>query len=669
VLAIRLTERVKGVSAAIDLARKGIGKIPADKNLFALYQFAAELLARDPARLGEAVALLKDGIDKIPVRHSGYKLAESLLLLAVKAGRRDWLEEFISQRRAEAPHSPQICLAEVLLQALAGDWEGATRAAARGRDSHTGYLALFAQEAYAWLAAGRPEEARAALVRYPRDIDYRAGSGSTWLACFIALRNGDVESATQLYAVYRDEATAAPTQQDLLEAWNSPIPFSTPHPAHVFPILPPALSGLEHTVIRPPNLEPVAFDPQPAVPVPAPESARCGLDILVLATEWRSGRGGLSTFNRQLCLALARAGQRVACAVPACTRDEAEQAATQGVTLIPAPAAPGAADPNSGLSRRLALPVGFRPAIIIGHGRITGPAAQVQRNDFFPDAQRLHFIHMAPGEIEWLKGKEDAAIQAEARENIERDLSSDAALVVAVGPRLEREFGTVLAGLRRPPPFRFDPGFSFDLETRSPPSGIECLVLGRAEDLTLKGLDIAARALGLVIRDTAGKLEASPVLVVRGAPAGTGTELQKKLEIIAENPSLRIRVREYTAEAETIEQDLLRASLVLMPSRSEGFGLVAMEALEVGTPLLASAESGFAECLREKLPSYKQSLYIVAVTGDLETDAAAWAREIEMVLRNRSASFAETLRLAERLAGEWTWGQAVQALLAHLATL
>lgn len=234
----------------------GIGKIPADKSLQSLYQFAAELLARDPERIGEAVALLKDGIGKIPVQYNGYKLAESLILLAAKAERPDWLEEFIAQDRRSDPNSSSVCLVEVLLKALEGDWEGAARTAARGRGRHPGYFALCAQEAYAWLAAGQPAAARDALNRYPKTINYPAGVGSTWLACFIALRNDDTETAARLYAAYRGEETTVPTPHDLLAAWNSPIPVSTPHPAHLFPIMPPALSGLEQTVIRPPNNEP-----------------------------------------------------------------------------------------------------------------------------------------------------------------------------------------------------------------------------------------------------------------------------------------------------------------------------------------------------------------------------------------------------------------------------
>jgi len=275
---------------------------------------------------------------------------------------------------------------------------------------------------------------------------------------------------------------------------------------------------------------------------------------------------------------------------------------------------------------------------------------------------------MAPGEIEWFKDKSDAAIQAEAREQIEQGLSKDASLVVAVGPRLAREHGNLLDGLPSPPPlYCFIPGFTAG-KRRSPPNGIQCLVLGRAEDLELKGLDIAARALGeLAKRD--GKLESSPILVVRGAPTGTGTALQHQLKQLAGNPSLDVRVKEYTAEAESIEQDLRRASVVLMPSRSEGFGLVALEALECGTPILASDNSGFAEWLKTKLETHRQADFIIKVTRDLATDTSAWVHELERVLRNREAAFDCTQKLSAQLASECSWQEAAEALLQRLAQI
>jgi len=357
---------------AVTLLKQGIDKIPVEKGLFSLYQACAELLTRNN-KPDEAIALLKQGIKDIQPKKGGFKLSESLLLLAAQAQRQDWLNEFLTQQKISTAYAPQLHLAEVFLKQLQGDWQAAAETAAKARASHPNYMALCGQEAFSWLSAGQPVKAQQALDRFPKPITYPAGSGITWLACFIALRNGDNETAARFYGIYQDhenQPAPVPDERDLLDSWNSPVPLSTPHPAFLFATLPVALTGLSHAVNRPPTYEPVALlAPTNTADATANTTAAKANGLLAIATEWQSGRGGLSTFNRKLCISLAAAGQTVVCVVPNCTTDEVDMAKESGVTLIETPAAPGAAA-DSGLSRRLTLPEDFQPAVIIGHGRI-----------------------------------------------------------------------------------------------------------------------------------------------------------------------------------------------------------------------------------------------------------------------------------------------------------
>jgi D-inositol-3-phosphate glycosyltransferase len=50
---------------------------------------------------------------------------------------------------------------------------------------------------------------------------------------------------------------------------------------------------------------------------------------------------------------------------------------------------------------------------------------------------------------------------------------------------------------------------------------------------------------------------------------------------------------------EELDERFMRARLVLMPSRYEPCGLVALEAMRVGTPLLAANVGGLRECVRD----------------------------------------------------------------------
>lgn len=235
--------------------------------------------------------------------------------------------------------------------------------------------------------------------------------------------------------------------------------------------------------------------------------------ILLIATEWESRHGGLSTFNRELCRALASRGKIVYCVVPEATAEEIEAAGKDNIHLIETS--------STSLLRRLPIPGNFSPDIVIGHGRITGEAAKAQHEDHYPCAKRIHFAHMASEQIEWHKGKSDAAIQAESRECQELELIKGADLVAAVGPRLLTETSTLVDRLHaneRPRVCQFSPGFRRD-EMRTAPSSLHCLLVGRAEDEALKGIDIAARALCNI---EFNKLSHKPELIIRGAPEGSG---------------------------------------------------------------------------------------------------------------------------------------------------
>jgi hypothetical protein len=100
-----------------------------------------------------------------------------------------------------------------------------------------------------------------------------------------------------------------------------------------------------------------------------------------------------------------------------------------------------------------------------------------------------------------------------------------------------------------------------------------------------------------------------------------------------------------------------------MPSRSEGFGLVGLEAIEAGTPLLVSNESGLAQLLTEVLPANIAKAMIVSVSDDTETVAENWACALVSTLQDRVKAFAQAGTVREFLTKEKSWDRAVRALL------
>jgi glycosyltransferase involved in cell wall biosynthesis/8-oxo-dGTP pyrophosphatase MutT (NUDIX family) len=391
------------------------------------------------------------------------------------------------------------------------------------------------------------------------------------------------------------------------------------------------------------------------------------LTFLSIATEWLSRKGGVSTLNRDLCKALSSAGHTVYCFVPKAEPEERIDARAASVKIIVGDS-PSGSSADACLYRRAPLPASVHPDVVIGHSRFTGPAARVQVDDYFKHAIRLHFVHTAPGEIGALTGTplEEASGLPEEREDIDIELSASADLVVTIGPLLYDEFKTLLIGKNANVPIhQLNPGLlDRDPASELPPQ-YRCLVLGRAKEIRQKGLDIAAKSVGHVRTERIG---GDPILVVRGAPQGTVAELRGKLEVLAGSGPTRIRVKEFTPMEAKVSEDIRSASLLLMPSRAEGFGLVGLEGISMEVPTLLSHRSGLGQLLMAEIKELARPL-VIPVTGDLDTDAIEWSRAIEGLLSNRLAAFEHARRVKKELTNILSWEFAVRSLLNAIGTL
>jgi glycosyltransferase involved in cell wall biosynthesis len=105
---------------------------------------------------------------------------------------------------------------------------------------------------------------------------------------------------------------------------------------------------------------------------------------------------------------------------------------------------------------------------------------------------------------------------------------------------------------------------------------------------------------------------------------------------------------------------------VLMPSRHEGFGLVGLEAISAGVPVLVSEQSGLGALLHEHKTASVQRAVVPMSGVDDEADAAAWRRAIDGVLRNRDAAYDDAARLREELTPKLDWKVAAEKLIAEL---
>ncbi|MEU4517815.1 glycosyltransferase [Amycolatopsis sp. NPDC024027] len=405
----------------------------------------------------------------------------------------------------------------------------------------------------------------------------------------------------------------------------------------------------------------VTAPPLPGTGQPDDEVSRnSGPRILAIDTDWVSVHGGLTTFNRRLCVALADAGAEVYCLVAESEPQDRDRAAEQKVWLLEATRSDDDTVREALMRRPRDFPADVAPDLVIGHGRITGRIAACQQEDHYPTAARLHFIHTAPEETEWLKSHvTDAGLRAETRANLERQLAKEADLVFAVGPKLRDDYEPQLRGSRTKV-HQIDPGFDgvpvgFD----APPDGTHTvLVSGRLDDKYVKGLDIALGAAGQAL-DALRLAGRGPMRVVlRGAAENDHAALRE----LAENPRLRVVPRAFVTDEETLREDLAGASLLLMPSRSEGFGLVGAEAIVAGVPVLVSADSGLGYLLKRLAPDLTHDS-IVPMTGVKSKDNGFWAERITAVLMDVPGAFAKAAEIRKYLAAQRTWAKAADYVL------
>jgi D-inositol-3-phosphate glycosyltransferase len=174
------------------------------------------------------------------------------------------------------------------------------------------------------------------------------------------------------------------------------------------------------------------------------------------------------------------------------------------------------------------------------------------------------------------------------------------------------------------------------------------LFVGRIQPL--KGVSVAIRALDTLDR-THGHQDA--FMVVVGGPSGSQGEAELAgARRLVRQLGLNGRVRLVEPQPHELLSTYYRAADVcLMPSRSESFGLVALEAAACGTPVVASAVGGL------------RSLVDHGKTGFLVDgrDHRGFAAYVSALLRNPTGAAEISLNAAER-ARRYTWSSAAELM-------
>jgi len=169
-------------------------------------------------------------------------------------------------------------------------------------------------------------------------------------------------------------------------------------------------------------------------------------------------------------------------------------------------------------------------------------------------------------------------------------------------------------------------------------------VVGRVQ--ALKGQRLAVRVL-------AALPEPRPVLVIAGEPTPGAEDYFDGLHALAARLGVEEHVRFTGAlDRERVAELLAAATITLVPSHSETFGLVALESAAAGTPVLAQRVSGLVESVSD------------GESGMLidSRDPEEWARAISLLLDD-PLLHAEFAASARAFAEGFSWATSVAVLL------
>ncbi len=157
----------------------------------------------------------------------------------------------------------------------------------------------------------------------------------------------------------------------------------------------------------------------------------------------------------------------------------------------------------------------------------------------------------------------------------------------------------------------------------------QCVILfvGRIEPL--KGIETLLRAIALLAPEMPCWPESLAVIIIGGAP-GAGIEQVNAELARLERLRAELGLEKLVAFLGARDQDTLvyyysAAELVVMPSRYESFGMVALEAMACGTPVVASKVGGLAFTVQDG-----QTGFLVP-----EGDVEALAAKIRLLLKDR----------------------------------
>ncbi|KAI8518056.1 hypothetical protein Bbelb_040730 [Branchiostoma belcheri] len=266
-----------------------------------------------------------------------------------------------------------------------------------------------------------------------------------------------------------------------------------------------------------------------------------------------------------------------------------------------------------------------------------------------------------PEDTEFYKGDEKAMGIGKKEDSILED-AREADVVFSLGNKIfdhfENQFRAIPAS-KRPQHVKFVPRPSKIFEdAEAEYKDTETLVvlsIGRVKGVEkLKGYDLAVESLSLVAEKMKVKFR------VMGVDKDD-IETRKAILKHRKSANLQITLLPYGSQKDMCKE-MMQAHLVLMPSRAEPFGLVGLEAIAAGVPVLVSSKSGLADFIHEHVDELHHS--IVDMDEHEEGVTVKYlARSIERMLKHNRTEFETAARCKKKLLSSKCWEESHQKFI------
>ena len=375
------------------------------------------------------------------------------------------------------------------------------------------------------------------------------------------------------------------------------------------------------------------------------------LKVTLLSSQWRSTKGGMSTINRELAIQMAKCDNVEVCIyLPSFSDEDKKEALDCKVRLLKAKERVGY-DPIDWLT---VIPREHQMDVVIGHGIHLGRQIALVK-EVRQECKWVQVVHTDPEELDMVETYAGSAVKGEKEYEAQLQLCEEADQVVAIGPKLastySRSCGNRKVFVLTPSIFS---EFSDEKQDTDARREFHVLVFGRgdSEDFQVKGYDIAAGAVSKL------KDEDPPFKLVF---VGASSEKEEQIkQMLLKKGILPRQLMVRTAkERKQLAQQFFEADLFILPSRTEGFGLTALQALSAGLPVLVSGNSGVGQALK-KVPFGK--LFVLN-----SEDPAEWAKEIKAVrCKSRKLRLEEAIELREIYAKKYKWDEQCRELVKRM---